>query len=331
MSNPIYQAEIEGDFARARAKAFFNEIAATIARRPNEPLSFEAVKRSLKVFGQAYRGVQTVQIDKIIGSATLRYNDFDRAFLPTQARTKTRWHNIDRLYYENVDLPPVQLYQIGEFYFVRDGHHRISVARQRGQQFIEAEVIEVQTRVALSADLTAHDLEIAGEYADFVERTQIDRLRPEQSIKFSEPGGYTRLIEHIAVHRYFMGIEQHHPIPWQKAVVSWYDNLYLPAVKVIREHNVLKEFARRTEADLYLWIMDHHYFLSKQDETIGLEDAAIDFAQNFSERLDKKLIRSVRRAVADLLGGEDLMPVEGTMSSEPHHPDEEPNAPEEPS
>jgi hypothetical protein len=329
MNESIYQAETEGDFARARARAFFNEIAATIARRPNEPLSFEAVKRSLKVFGQAYRGVQTVQIDKIIGSATLRYNDFDRAFLPTQARTKMRWRNIDRLYYQNVDLPPVQLYQIGEFYFVRDGHHRISVARQRGQQFIEGEVIEVQTRVALSADLTAHDLEIVGEYADFLERTQIDQLRPDQVIKFSEPGGYTRLIEHIAVHRYFMGVEQHHRIAWQKAVASWYDNLYLPAVKVIREHNVLKEFPGRTEADLYLWIMDHQYFLSKQDENVGLEDAAIDFAEHFSERIDKKLLRNMRRALAEFLGGEDLLPVEGTMASEPHHPDEEGNEPEQ--
>jgi hypothetical protein len=272
--------------------------------------------------------VQTVSIDKIIGSATLRYNDFDRAFLPTQARTKMRWRNIDRLYYQNVDLPPVQLYQIGEFYFVRDGHHRISVARERGQQFIEAEVIEVQTRVPLSPDLTAHDLEIAGEYADFAERTQIDRLRPDQLIKFSEPGGYTRLIEHIAVHRYFMGLEQHHRIAWQSAVMSWYDNLYLPTVKVIREHNVLKEFARRTEADLYLWIMDHHYFLSQQGEHVGLEDAAMDFAQHFSERLDKKLLRSMRRAVSEFLGGEDLMPVEGSMASEAHHPDEERNASE---
>ena len=325
MSDPTFQVDTESDFARARVKAFFGEIAAMIARRPNEPLSFEAVKRSLKVFGQAYRGVQTVSIDKIVGSATLRYSDFDRAFLPTQTRTKSRWRNIDRLYYQNVDLPPVQLYQIGEFYFVRDGHHRISVARERGQQFIEAELIEVQTRVPLSPDLTVHDLELAGEYGDFLERTQIDKLRPEQSIKFSEPGGYARLIEHIAVHRYFMGIEKDHKIPWQDAVVSWYDNLYMPAVKVIHEHDMLKEFPRRTDADLYLWIMDHYYFLNEQNENVALEDAAVDFAVHYSQRIDRKLLRSMRQAVAEFLGAEDLMPIEGTMASEPHHPDEEKN------
>ncbi len=318
-----FQSQTETDFNRARVKAFLREIAAMVARRPNEPLSFDAVKRSLKVFGQSYRGVLTVPIDKVIGSATLRYNDFDRAFLPTQIRTKARWRNIDRAYYQQVDLPPVQLYQVGEFYFVRDGHHRVSVARERGQQFIEGEVIEVQTRVPLSPDLTAADLEIVGEYAEFLEKTQIDKLRPDQAIRFSEPGGYARLIEHIAVHRYFMGIEQQHRILWSDAVASWYDHLYLPAVTIIRQHEMLKEFPRRTEADLYLWIMDHHYFLNQEDETVALEDAAVDFAEHYSERSDKKLLRSMRQAVAEFLGGESLPPVEGTMASEPHHADEE--------
>jgi hypothetical protein len=208
---------------------------------------------------------------------------------------------------------------VGEFYFVRDGHHRISVARERGQQFIEGEVIEVKTRVPLSPDLTAHDLEIAGEYGEFLEKTQIDRLRSDHSIQFSEPGGYARLIEHIAVHRYFMGIEQKRRVTWQEAVASWYDNLYLPVIRVIREHDILKDFPRRTEADLYLWIMDHHYFLSEQDENVALEDAAIDFAEHYSQRIDRKLLRGMRQAVTEFLGGDELMPVEGTMSSEPHH------------
>ena len=327
MTKSSYHAQTESDFNRARAKAFLGEMAAIIARRPNEPLSFDAVKRSLKVFGQSYRGVQTVPIEKIIGSATLRYHDFDKVFLPTQQRTKSRWRNIDRLYYQSVDLPPVQLYQVGEYYFVRDGHHRVSVARERGQEFIDAEVIEVQTRVPLSPKLTALDLEIVGEYTDFIERTQIDKLRPEQKIKFSEPGGYARLIEHIAVHRYFIGLERKQKIPWPEAVVSWYDNVYLPMAKIIREHNILRDFPRRTEADLYLWIMNHHYFLNER-HAVGLDEAATDFAAHYSERIDKKFLRGLRRALADFLGGEDLFPVNGTMTSEPHSDNEGDNAAE---
>ncbi len=318
----FHQAQTETDFTRARLKAFWRELFAMIVRRPNELLSFEEVKRSLKVFGQNYRGVQTVPVAQIIGSATLRYHDFDRAFLPTQTFTKARWRRVDEAYYEDVNLPPVQLYQIGEVYFVRDGHHRVSVARERGQEFIEAEVIEVKTRVPLTADLTAQDLEIVGEYANFLEQTRIDKLRPDQAIQFSEPGGYARLIEHIAVHRYFLGVEADHPIKWADAVASWYDTVYMPVVNTIREHTILNDFPRRTEADLYLWITDHHYYLNEQGEEIDLPQAAIDFAKNYSERVDKKLLRGVKQAVTDFLEGNGMLPVEGTMVSEPHRSEE---------
>ncbi|CAG0943860.1 hypothetical protein ANRL1_01500 [Anaerolineae bacterium] len=317
-----FQTASETDFTRARLKAFWRELFAMIARRPNELLSFDEVKRSLKVFGQNYRGVQTVPVAQIIGSATLRYHDFDRAFLPTQGYTKHRWRRVDEAYYEDVNLPPVQLYQVGEVYFVRDGHHRVSVARERGQEFIEAEVIEVKTRVPLTADLTAHDLEIVGEYANFLEQTRIDKLRPAHAIQFSEPGGYARLIEHIAVHRYFLGVEADHPIKWANAVVSWYDHVYMPVVNTIREHTILKDFPRRTEADLYLWITDHHYYLNEQGEEIDFAQAAIDFARNYSERVDKKLLRGVKQAVTDFLEGNGMLPVEGTMVSEPHRSEE---------
>ncbi len=308
----------EADFSRARFKAFLGEIASTLARRPNELMSFEAVKRSLKIFGQNYRGVRPVPLSKIIGSATLRYHDFDRAFLPTQDRTESRWRSIAQAYYDAVDLPPVQLYQVGGVYFVRDGHHRISVAREKKQEYIDAEIIEAQTNVPLTPDLTAADLELVGEYAEFIEKTRINKLRPDHSIRFSEPGGYARLLEHIAVHRYFMGIEQQRQIRWEDAVIGWYDNVYMPVVQVIRERDILKDFPRRTEADLYLWIMDHHYFLSEQNEQVAVEDAAIDFARRYSQRVDKKLLRGVRQAVADFLGSAGLPPVVGTMVSEPH-------------
>ena len=328
MNDPAIHSLTENDFNRARMKGFFADALARITGRPNEPVSFEAVKQSLKTFGQSYRGIVTVPIDKIVGSSTLRYNDFDRAFLPLQSRTKSRWRSIDRAYYEDKLLPPVQLYQVGEVYFVRDGHHRISVARERGQTDIDAEVIQVQTRVPLSPDLLATDLEIVGEYADFVERTQIDKLRPDQTIQFSEPGGYARLLEHIAVHRYFIGEEQQHKIPWSEAVADWYDKLYLPVVQIVRDHKMLNDFPRRTEADLYLWIMDHHYYLHEHDETIELEDAAVDFAEHYSERIDKRLLNAVKQAVAEFLDSETLKPMIATFTSEPH-PEEKENPNEE--
>jgi hypothetical protein len=296
------QAEI--DFDRARFRAFLREAANLIARRPNELLSFDAVRRSLVAYGSSYRGIQTVPIEKIVGSATNRYVDFDRAFLPAQVRTKSRWKRIDSLRMAGEELPPVQLYKLGDLYFVRDGHHRVSVAREMGQEFIDAEVVEVKTRVPLPSvqdELDGNQLEILGEYAAFVEKTQLDRLRPDAQIKFSTPGGYARLLEHIVVHRYYMGLDQDREISWEEAVGDWFDNIYMPIVVIIREQNTLADFPDRTEADLYLWIMDHHYFLQERGEP-GLDRAAEDFVLNYSPRLSRKLARALHRLIADWRG-----------------------------
>jgi hypothetical protein len=316
------QAEI--DFDRARFRAFLRESANLIARRPNELLSFDAVRRSLVAYGSSYRGIQTVPIEQIVGSATNRYADFDRAFLPAQARTKSRWKRIDQLRMEGEELPPVQLYKLGDLYFVRDGHHRVSVARETGQAFIDAEVIQVQTRVPLTSvkdELDSDQLEILGEYAAFIEKTQLDHLRPEAQIKFSNPGGYARLLEHIVVHRYYMGLDLGREISWEEAVGDWFDNIFMPIVVIIREQNILADFPDRTEADLYLWIMDHHYYLQERGEP-ALDRAATDYAVKYSPRLSRKLARALHRLIADWRGENAPKIIQENQAAATAYPDE---------
>ena len=295
-----FEAQVAADFSRARFKAFFNDIISLIARRSNELLSFDEVARRLKIRQRRYGGLRTVEVDKIVGSVG-RYRDFDRAFLPTQSHTQGKWKSVDRAHYQEIELPPVQLYKVGDVYFVRDGHHRVSVAREKGVKFIDAEVIECEARVPVTTDLRPEDLVIKGEYVDFLEATGLDRLRPDQKIEFSVPGNYRILLEHISVHRYFMGIEQEREILWEEAVASWYDDVYMPIVRIIREQNILAEFPGRTEADLYLWIMDHLYFLRERyGPEVGAEEAAADFAERFSERPVKKALRGVKRAAEEI-------------------------------
>ncbi len=297
----LFSIQAEKDFNDARLRAFRNDIAAFLARRPNELLSFEAVRSSLPIYGQSYRGVREVPVEKIVGTTTNRYNDFDRAFLPSQARTKSRWKAIDELRLRDQSLPPIQLYQVGDVYFVRDGHHRVSVARQIGQTYIDAEVIEMQTRAPLTTNLKRLDpanIEALGEYASFLEKTQLDKLRPAVDIEFSQPGGYTRLLEHIVVHQYFLGLDYKRNVSWEEAVTDWYDYVYLPIITIIRERHVLNEFPGRTEADLYLWITDHHWSLNLQEvqdhtHDVGFEEAAEDWVKRHSPRLSRKIARAL--------------------------------------
>lgn len=289
----------EESYRRARRKAFWNAVLAALTGRPNQLLAWDEVKDKLQIGGQVYRGVQAVPLKQIVGSVN-RYQDFDRVFLPTQEVTAERWRSISRAFYREEYLPPVQLYQLGDVYFVLDGNHRVSVAREQGKEFIDAEVVAVESRVPLGPDLDARDLEIKGEYAEFLRRTRLDELRPDQSIELTSAGGYRRLLEHIAVHRHFLGLEQQRFIAEDEAVQSWYDMVYWPLIQLIREQEILKEFPRRTEADLYLWIMDHLHFLRERQQEITAEEAAEHFAEVYSERPLKRALH----AVQELLLGE---------------------------
>ena len=234
-------ARVMADYSRARLRAFFRDTLAYIRGAPNDLLSFDQVKSKLRIGGPIYRGVRPVPVAQIVGSLD-RYRDFDRAFLPTQAHTAERWRSISRAFYEDVSLPPVLLYKVGEVYFVVDGNHRVSVARDQGQEYIDAEVRECSVRVPVTPDLQPEDLIILGEKVDFLERTGLDRLCPEAHVELTVLGGYDRLLEHIAVHRFFMGLDWRRDIGEDEAVSHWYDAVYQPIVQVIREVGILSGF-----------------------------------------------------------------------------------------
>jgi hypothetical protein len=253
----------QADYSAARTKAFFREILALITGRHNELLAFDAVALKLHVAGPIYRGVRAVRLDQVIGSVN-RYQDFDRAFLPTQTHTADRWQRVSRALYDEISLPPVLLYKVGDIYFVVDGHHRVSVARDQGQEYIDAEVRECQVKVPVTRDLQPDDLEILGAKVEFLERTNLDRLRPAADVTATILGGYDRMLEHIAVHRYFMGLDFKRDVSESEGVEHWYDTVYLPVVRVVRENDVMQAFPSRTEADFYLWVMDHRHYLVSQ-------------------------------------------------------------------
>lgn len=303
----------EEAFGSARRRAWWRDVLARLAGRSNTLLSYQQVKNALRLGGPIYRGVQQVPVAQIIGSVD-RYRDFDEVFLPAQDRTAGRWKSIARAYYQDIDLPPVRLYKVGDAYFVLDGHHRVSVAREQGVEFIDAEVQEVVSRVPVSADLRAEDLRVLHEYRRFLDRTRLDQLRPEQRIRFTVAGGYDRLLEHIATHRLFMQQEQQRTVSEEEAVAHWYDTVYKPIVDVIREHDVLKEFPARTESDLYLWIVEHLYYLREKMKDASIEEAADDYADQFSEKPIKRIVR----AVAQVLGDSDEADHEAVKTQQAH-------------
>jgi len=131
------------DFDQARRKATWRDWFSLLTRKKNNLLSLNEIRQKLPMMGQHYLGYQMVSLEKILGSEG-RFHEFDRAFYPRAKRTKDRWLKIDRAHYDDVMLPPVELIKVGQVYFVRDGNHRVSVARVRGHQVIDAYVTEVE-------------------------------------------------------------------------------------------------------------------------------------------------------------------------------------------
>ena len=279
------------DFRSARQKASLREIIARIQGESIELLSFEEVRKQLKAQVSAIQVIKDIPIAAIVGSVN-RYQDFLRDFLPRQNINAERWSNIDLANQGMIGLPPIEVYQIGEAYFVIDGNHRVSVAKQLGAVEIQAYVTKVQSRVSINPDVSPEDLILKSEYVEFLETTNIDNLRPEADLTVTVPGQYEVIEEHISVHRYFMGIDQQHEISYAETVIDWYDNIYLPIALAIKEKGLLIDFPNRTEADLYLWIADHRAALEEELKSqIPVSSAMDDLIDQYSQRTDRIISR----------------------------------------
>jgi hypothetical protein len=242
-----------------------------------------------------YRGIKTITIDHIIGSEG-RYSDFDINFLPKQEHTRSRWENIDVARLEFVDLPPISAYKLGDFYFVKDGNHRVSVAREMGQEFIDAEVIELFTRVNIDKKhLNEKGLLLAESYKYFLDKTGLDTLVYDADIRLTHPWGYYRLLEHINTYKYLLSEKSGQEVEWKDAVKWWYEELYLNVVKLIHETEILERFPGRTEGDLYIWGMDHWHYLKEEYGNIDIKEALHNFSVRFGESKIKVSLNKVKK------------------------------------
>jgi nucleotide-binding universal stress UspA family protein len=260
--NLKYQMAIQ-DFQSARQRASIQEILARITGKSAQLLSYEEVAEKLKLHARMERGTRNIPLDAIVGSVG-RYTDFTRTFLPRRAEDRQRWARVKTAMEEGLGLPPIEVYKVGEVYFVVDGNHRVSIARRQGFRSIEARVIEVQTNIPLTPNVQPDDLIIKAEYAEFLESTRIMDLRPNVDLSLTIPGQYEKLMEQINAQQYLLGEPNHGEVPFQTAVKSWYDNVYIPLAETIRDQGLLRWFPDRTITDLYIWISENRSALEKE-------------------------------------------------------------------
>jgi nucleotide-binding universal stress UspA family protein len=293
-----YSRAIE-DFHSARAKARLQHLWASVTGKSDELLQYDEITRKMHIEGLSSKGIKEIPLDSIVGSVN-RYQDFDKDFLPLRNEDVERWARVKAMMTSpgSPGLPPIRVYQIGEAYFVLDGNHRVSIAKQMGIEKLEAHVVEIKTKVPLSPDDSPEDIILKAEYTDFLQATRFDEIVPGVALKLTFPGQYDTLEEHIRVHRHYMGLEQEREIPWDESVRHWFDNVYKPIVEIIQQQNILKEFPEKTETDLYIWVLDHQTYMQEElGWSIRPEKAAADLVAVRGRRV----IRLLQRKFEDLL------------------------------
>ena len=288
----LYKAQAEDDFNKARNKALFNEIQNFLNPDKSKLLSFHDVKKILKPKNEVYIGMHTVPIDKIAGSEG-RYKDFDSHFLPRTSILRQRWESVDEAHLTDVLLPPIQLYEIGGLYFVRDGNHRVSVAKAQGVTYIDAEVISLQSEIKLKPGTTPETLlseVIKYEKRIFYAETGFGDLTDYWNLDFTSPGQYDVIYNHILVHKYYINATVDHEIPFNEAALSWYHNVYQPVMHVIKKYHLLRKFKNRTASDLYVWIIKQWDELKQK---YGVEYSLDETTRNLARDARKPLLKRI--------------------------------------
>ncbi len=258
--------EAESDFARARNKALFNEIQHLLTPEEAAMISLKAVRNLIKTQSETYIGMKVIPINKIVGSEG-RYKDFDNQFFPKRSIIRERWEHVDEAVIKDIVLPPIKVYELGGLYFVRDGNHRVSVAKAKGVEFIDAEVVSLQTEIKLSPARTLDGMMkqiIAYEKRNFYFETNFGDITDYWVLDFSTAGQYDVIYNHILTHKYFINQNQKDEIPIEDAILSWFNNVYLPVVTTIQKYKIMKYFKKNTVSDLYVWIIKYYDELKKK-------------------------------------------------------------------
>ena len=293
------------DFHRLRSKAALERFWAGIRGESLDLMPYDEVSSKLRAVSQTNIGVQQVPLENIVGSVN-RTSDFDRNFRPLSDGDRSRWANVKAAMTSpyTTGVPPVSLYKIGEAYFVLDGNHRISIAKEMGLDSIEAYVTEVKTKVPLSSSFTLAELAEKAALADFLEDTHLDRILPGIDLSLKRIENYPLLVEHINVHQYYMGIDQNREVSFDDAALDWYDHVYSPVVKIIEDSGLRYEFPDFTITDLYLWVLDRQQDLREEYGTSFKTENVVDFVASMEGKQTKDSGTAADRELERRISGE---------------------------
>jgi hypothetical protein len=250
--------DAQDDFLRARRRRVLAQLSALLRLEPGDVdvmLSFDEVVDALGRVGERDLGVTSLPIESIVGTVDRR-KEFDREFRPTSSRARARFERIAEAARRGVSLPPIDVYRIGELHFVRDGHHRVAVARAQGRDTIDAHVVEVLTRVAAGSSIALDDLPLKSHERLFHECVP---LPPEARarIALTDPIEYGALAEGVEAWGYRLSQHDERYFDRPQTALRWFLEEYVPVVAILHDADLIGR--RETETDAYLRLSGERY------------------------------------------------------------------------
>lgn len=299
------------EYERARRLARMDRLFGKLRGRESLLLPFDSIRRNLRQQSPLYRGLREVPLDRIIGSVG-RYSEMNREFLPLNDALRDRWVKMAELAHTEGWLP-IELYQVGNAYFVRDGNHRVSAARQLKFPTIEAHVWEFPDDIEIGAKDSLDEVLNRFREREFLENTGLRYTHPDYDIRFTAGGRYPELQAQIEELRQKLQLIDEREVSYQEAADLWYEMVYLPTIEVIRESGLLQAFPGRTEADLFAWMSLHRDRLREEYGNFdSLSELALRLMATYREKPAARMTRRVRR----LLGNDQLPPLAGLEEEE---------------
>jgi hypothetical protein len=256
------QSDAQDDFLRARRSAVLSRLGSLLRGHPQDVgavLPFDEVVDALGRVGERDRGVQVIPLDSIVGSVD-RTRDFDRRFRPTTQRVRPRWERIALAKRRGEAMPPIEVYRLGDAHFVRDGHHRVSVARAHGQDVIDAHVIEVLTRVGADRSIRIADLPLKSHERLFWERVPLP-VAARDEIKLSDPWRYGELAEGVEAWGFRVMQAEHQFLERDRVALRWYDEEFRPTIALLKDAGLVRR--GETETDAYFRLTCQRYRLTR--------------------------------------------------------------------
>jgi hypothetical protein len=241
-------------FDRARRRGVYARLARVVGTQNPGPdlLPLEEATERLRPFSRRYLGLRPIPVRQIVGTDS-RGNDFDRGFHPRRPDIRQRWQEVEEAF-PDAGFPPIVVYQLGDAYFVIDGHHRVAIAHQQGVEMIDAEVTELKARWHLPADADVVELIHAEQERIFMDESGLGDVRPDVQMRFSRPVGYIQLLETVQIHGYHLMLQAERTFARDEIAADWYTSVYLPTVDVIHKEKLDEVCPEVTDPDRFLWV-----------------------------------------------------------------------------